>query len=76
MSGRNRSSRSKKVPDKGLSTGVSLRPTAKVVVDGLDVAVPGHQGTVVTIATGCVRARNSSRGVAMTSIGEADLDGL
>ena len=61
MSGRCRNSRVKKASNKGLSTGVSLRSSASVILsDGLTDAVPGNQGTVVNIATGAVRARNSS----------------
>ena len=77
MSGRIRKSFVKTSTKKGLPTGVgvSLWPAVKTVVDGLLDAVPGNQGTEVNIATGVVRARNSSRGVAMNSIADIDVEG-
>ena len=77
MSGRSRSSRVKKSSNKGLPTGVGafLRPSVDTVLNGLMDVVPGNQGTEVNIETGVVRARNSSRGVAMNSIDDIDVEG-
>ncbi len=57
-----------------LSTGVGASIAEKVATK-LFADLPGNQGTVVTIASGTVRARHSARGVAMGSVEEIGVEG-